>query len=87
MFGVNLSFLPPSVRRRPEPAPETGLPYGITKRRPRIDAGGLNGEIEGDAHLQDADEIRRCGERFCALLAAVSDNPYLDVRTLGAHVA
>jgi hypothetical protein len=104
VFGLNLNFLPPPVRRRSDPAPEPAeprLPYGITKRRaepwwlgdaalayrPRIDAGGLAGEIEGDAHLQDPEEIRRCGERFCALLAAVSENPYLDVRSLGAHVA
>ena len=101
VFGVNLNFLPPPVRRRSAPAPEPGLPDGITKRRaepwwlgdaalayrPRIDAGGLTGEIEGDAHLQDPDEIRRQGERFCALLAAVSENPYLDVRSLGGHVA
>lgn len=101
VFGVNLNFLPPPVRRRSEPGAELGLPYGITKRRaepwwlgdaalayrPRIDAGGLSGEIEGDAHLQDPEEIRRSGERFCALLAAVSENPYLDVRSLGGRVA
>ena len=54
---------------------------------PRIDAGGLSGEVEGDAHLQDPEEIRRCGQRFCALLAAVSENPYLDVRSLGGQPA
>jgi Condensation domain len=100
-FGVNLNFLPPPVRRRFEPATELELPYGITKRRaepwwlgdaalayrPRIDAGGLTGEIEGDAYLQDPDEIRRRGERFCAVLAAVSENPYLDLRSLGGRVA
>ena len=99
VFGVNLNFLPPA--RRPGLAPEPGLPCGITKRRaepwwlgdaalayrPRIDAGGLSGEIEGDAHLQDPEEIRRCGQRFCALLAAVSENPYLDVRSLGGQPA
>ncbi len=101
VFGVNLNFLPPPLRRRSDLPPEPGLPYGITKRRaepwwlgdaalayrPRIDAGGLTGEIEGDAHLQDPQEIRRRGERFCALLAAVSENPYLDVRSLAGHVA
>jgi len=100
VFGVNLNFLPPA-RRRSDLAPEPGFPCGITKRRPepwwlgdaalayrpRIDAGGLTGEIEGDAHLQDPEEIRRSGERFCALLAAVSENPYLDVRSLGGRVA
>jgi Condensation domain len=104
VFGVNLNFLPPPVRRRSDPQPEAAeprLPYGITKRRaepwwlgdaalayrPRIDASGLAGEIEGDAHLHDPAEIRRRGERFCALLAAVSEDPYLDVRTLGTHPA
>ena len=100
VFGVNLNFLPPA-RRRSDLAPEPGFPCGITKRRaepwwlgdaalayrPRIDAGGLSGEIEGDAHLQDPEEIRRCGQRFCALLAAVSENPYLDVRSLGGQPA
>ena len=100
VFGVNLNFLPPA-RRRSDLAPEPGFPCGITKRRaepcwlgdaalayrPRIDAGGLSGEIEGDAHLQDPEEIRRSGERFCALLAAVSENPYLDVRSLGGQPA
>jgi hypothetical protein len=93
----------PARRRHdvtPEP-PEPRQPYGTARRRaepwwlgdaalayrPRIDAGGLAGDIEGDAHLQDADEVRRRGERFCALLAAVSENPYLDVRTVGAQVA
>ncbi len=104
VFGINLNFLPPPVRRRSDPAPAPAgprPPYGITKHRadpwwlgdaalayrPRIDAGGLAGEVEGDAHLQDPDEIRRRGQQFCALLAAVSENPYLDVRSLGAHVA
>jgi hypothetical protein len=104
VFGVNLNFLPPPVRRRSDPLPDAAeprLPYGITKRqaqpwwlgdavlayRPRIDPSGLAGEIEGDAHLHDPAEIRRRGERFCALLAAVAENPYLDVRTLGAHLA
>jgi len=100
VFGVNLNFLPPA-RRRSDLAPEPGFPCGITKRRaepwwlgdaalayrPRIDAGGLSGEIEGDAHLQDPEEIRRRGQRFCALLAAVSENPYLDVRSLGGQPA
>jgi Condensation domain len=101
VFGLNLTFLPPPVRRRPEPGPEPGLPSGITRRRaepwwlgdaalayrPRIDAGGLAGEVEGDTYLLEPGEIQRRGEQFCALLAAVSENPYLDVRTLGAHVA
>jgi hypothetical protein len=100
VFGVNLNFLPPA-RGRSDLAPEPGLPCGITKRRaepwwlgdaalayrPRIDAGGVSGEIEGDAHLQDPEEIRRRGQRFCAVLAAVSENPYLDVRSLGGQPA
>lgn len=98
VFAVNLNFLPPPAGRARGPRPPAGpdLPYGITKvrpepwwlgdaslaYRPRVDAAGLAGEVEGDAHLEDADGIRRRGERFCALLTAVSTNPDLDVRVL-----
>ncbi|HST65136.1 MAG TPA: condensation domain-containing protein, partial [Mycobacteriales bacterium] len=99
VFGVNLNFLPPPARRPLEPAPE--LPYGITKRRaepwwlgdaglayrPRVDGGGLAGEIEGDAHLQGAAEVGRRGERFGALLAAVAEDPGVDVRALSGAPA
>jgi Condensation domain len=99
VFGVNLNFLPPPPKQPLDPAP--ALPYGLTKRRaepwwlgdaglayrPRIDGAGLAGEIEGDAHLQGAAEVQRRGERFCALLAAVAEDPGLDVRALaGAPV-
>jgi hypothetical protein len=94
VFGVNLNFLPPPAREPLEPAPS--LPYGITKRRaepwwlgdaglayrPRVDASGLAGEIEGDAHLQGAAEVGRRAERFCALLAAVAADPDLSVADL-----
>ena len=91
VFAVNLNFVPPPAgpARGQPPGAVMDLPYGITKRRaepwwlgdaalayrPRIDAAGLGGEIEGDAHLQDAGEIQRRGERFCAVLAAAAGDP------------
>jgi hypothetical protein len=85
----------------PDPAADLALPYGLTKRRaepwwlgdagiayrPRVDAAGLAGEVEGDAHLHHPGEVRRRGERFCALLAAVSADPEKDVRTLAGAPA
>jgi Condensation domain len=94
VFAVNLNFLPPRAGTRPAAQPDE-LPYGIAKRRadpwwlgdatlayrPRIDAGGgLAGEVEGDGHLHDAEQVRRFGERFCAVLAAAADDPDLLVR-------
>ncbi len=75
------------------PVAPVELPYGITKQRvepwwlgdaslayrPRIDARGLAGELEGDAHLMSAEEIRGRGARFSALLAAVAADPEFDV--------
>jgi Condensation domain len=91
VLAVNLNFVPPPPGpvRGAQPGGAMELPYGITKRRaepwwlgdaalayrPRIDAAGLAGEIEGDAYLQDAEEIQRRGERFCAVLAAAAGHP------------
>jgi hypothetical protein len=91
VFAVNLNFLPPppAPARGSHPGRAMDLPYGITKRRaepwwlgdaalayrPRIDAAGLAGEIEGDAHLQSTAEIQRRGERFCAVLAVAASDP------------
>ncbi len=92
VFAVNLNFLPPSAGSRVA-APVADLPYGITKRRaepwwlgdatlayrPRIDARGLAGEIEGDSYVHSVDEVTALGQRFCALLTAAAEDPDLRV--------
>jgi hypothetical protein len=92
VFAVNLNFLPPSAGSRAT-APVADLPYGITKRRaepwwlgdatvayrPRVDAQGLAGEIEGDSYMHSGDEVIALGQRFCALLTAAAEDPDLPV--------
>jgi hypothetical protein len=86
----------PVGRPNPESGPE--LPYGVAKSRadqwwlgdaslayrPRIHNGELAGEIEGDGHLFPPTAVAEYGERFCALLEAVAEDPDLPVHTLTA---
>ena len=80
----------------PQTDEQSALPYGIAKSRsdpwwlgdaslayrPRIDLGVLAGEIEGDGHLHDGADVTGYGERYCAMLAAVADDPDRPINTL-----
>jgi Condensation domain len=86
----------PAPHGRPLSAERLELPYGIVKSRPdawwlgdaslayrpRIDRGALVGEIEGDGHLHDTAVVTAFGERFCAVLGSVANDPDRPINAL-----
>jgi condensation domain-containing protein len=83
----------------PAPTSDIEFPSGVVKKRadrwwlgdavlayrPRIERGGLGGEIEGDAAVHDLPEVVRFGERFRALLATVAQAPQTSLSALAAR--